>query len=739
MSNQIQFNDQDLKQAIMSHWANQGVQVMENTADQMVQQVKSKLKNNTSDELKLALSELKLELTPTTSASEYHNLLIASHLKNIKTASYILLEKTAEAYKNMGRQEIMSLLGDLTQLAKESGRTLEEQKKYIDSLIGKIDKRLVRVTEQISALSNFDEKNTADQDAIVALIANPQLQQLTEQEHASLKGGRAGKESEAKRVGYTPEQIKLINQAFSPASGSVLPTMNSGYVSEGRSNERILWTRKRFAFERALGRDNTSLYQKRKAQYQGYVVYKKREALQLKEQRHNLDRLRTVGRSRQKLSENLLTRTVEHAHTAANKAAMEQIAVAMMKYREFLTSEEEFYSKYLQEYGRGEQNLKMIQQDIADLVAIENPEPISAGDEKVSFDPEALFELRRDSQQGEAIRQPAKIGPSVWSITPEGGEKAFTKGMDTTWQNGQAIYKTLDPETKQSQMDARTILTYRDSPKITQNFKVGPYATDEQVQSFVQRLENLPTRGMSDQAKKELADGNAHWSLLWNLAKKDVTKDNFSKELGFSGYQGTNGKEKALIDYVYKQMPSVNSQDIRMMVAGNKNTPDWVLMYIAESDPSLQTFAQKQLGLRGWKIKKDAEGNPQVSDKDGSWIWEKTKTASITLSPREAQTTPAIPISSPTAPGVSPQMRSMMDQSSELDRQNQELLKKRQALTVQMQQETAKSANPAGGQAPTPTQATDNTNAPKPPAPLPFAPIASWKSGLSWREKFFDK
>ncbi len=84
-------------------------------------------------------------------------------------------------------------------------------------------------------------------------------------------------------------------------------------------------------------------------------------------------------------------------------------------------------------------------------------------------------------------------------------------------------------------------------------------------------------------------------------------------------------------------------------------------------------------------------------------------------------------------------MRSMMDQSSELDRQNQELLKKRQALTVQMQQETAKAANPAGGQAPTPTQATDNTNAPKPPAPLPFAPIASWKGGLSWREKFFGK
>ncbi len=125
MSQAINFTDDDLKSAIISHWGKQGVTVNENTAQQLAQEVRGKLRESTMDELKLALSEMKMELSPSM-AELRPSALVAIAVLN-ESAKIFNLVKNAD-FGNMARNEVEKFLTQLQQAAGLAGKSVKEQR-----------------------------------------------------------------------------------------------------------------------------------------------------------------------------------------------------------------------------------------------------------------------------------------------------------------------------------------------------------------------------------------------------------------------------------------------------------------------------------------------------------------------------------------------------------------------------------------------------------------------------------
>jgi hypothetical protein len=674
MSTKVQLSDEALKGAIINHWKGLGIAITDQTSNDMVKEVRGKMKEGTDDELRLALSELKMDLTPDDPTISSSNRLIVtaeSVIKNYALGSYVLKNASLEG---MSRDEVSRLISDLSAMASANGRTMKEQRTWISAEIHRLQKRIKRISDEMANLSNFDESDESAKAEILQLIdSSPELQQATQKEHVAtpykmvtnkdgktlpqaaykLKGENV---SEAAKLQYDAKEIEIINNAFEGKNSGVIRQMDDvnpdkrkgAEKGATRTTNKILWTRRRFAWEKALGNEDTPLYQARKGLYQSYVKAKQKEATKLKLNIDSLDRIRLVTKKQGNIEEKNLTGIREHFHGAANKDHVEALDNRILSYETTLKEDKNRYASNLEKYGKDKQELEEVEAQLEQLMQATEFAPSESGQEALDFDPEFLHGLDRTPSSAEGLsawqRQKAKIGPNVWGINPDGTlSTEAAPGTETTWQKGQALYQKFDQPSKQTEMDVNTILTYRDAPKITQKFKVGPYAKDADIQRFIERLEKNSTKGWGADLKKKVANTAANWDILYNLSKKNISKEDQSKALGLDSNMKTNTQEEVAMDTIFRQMPGVNDTEVRTLVAGNENTPDWILMFMAENDPDVQTKAISELEKpsRGWTYNKDENGDPVTTsgEGDGNWIWTKKKgkgaTSSVSLSYRE--------------------------------------------------------------------------------------------------------
>lgn len=756
MSQIINYTDDDLVSAIVTYWGNQGVTVNQNTAQQLAQEVRAKLKENTLDELKLALSEMKMELSPSTAGLREDAILAISALNGTNQIQNLI--KNAD-FGNMARNEVEEFLAQLASAAERTGISIKQQRQLLAKDIHNKQRQLDRVEQRIKSYSAFNESSEADQKEILELVNNAALQQLTEKEHATLGGARASKEPESKKVGYSPEQILEINKAFSPFTQDKngnktplftknLPTFSFGeQLQQGRSNERLLWTRKRFAYERALGRENSKLYAKRLVQYRTYINTMMYERLALTQSIASKQRLAIAAGNIAEQTK--ATEAIEHFHYDPEKGKnvdFLQLRKYLSSYLVQLKEKENAYLSSLKESSvtdaAVEEADKRIQDFMNALEADTLPEATPSRESELAlFDPEYIFtegRQGRESEEGEGskFRQKSKLAPNDWSYknleqnVPEIAAKLAES--PTTWKKGWAIFNWGDRLSDDTKTDVGTILRQKISPKITQMVQLSPYATDEEKSYIINNIDRFNRSGLTDASKMNMASGPWHWSILWNLSKDKISKKTFVSELlgPKSDYAALPDGTKALVSEIYKQYPKVNADEVRLAVANNETTPDWILMYIAQHDRQLETFALNKLGKRGWRVKKTPDGNPEISN--GDWVWDRVKKASMILSYREAQTTQ-------TAPAVPPQQfENLVLQQREMDKKQKELDKQRDEIQFRLEQmNTGLKQNPS--QAKPAPQAGDTTNA-IPGAITPPTMASGWKDMMSgWRKKIFGR
>jgi len=522
-------------------------------------------------------------------------------------------------------------------------------------------KRLKRAQDNVARLASFDETDEASQAKILDLIKNPKLQELSQKEHAALKMGQPGaprirgEQTESKLVGYKPEDIKMLNEAFNGNNSTQLKTHEmpiiSGNRDTGRRKDVILWSRARFAFERAIGNGDTPLYQHRYATYVNYVALNQQMIMVSQSEIINLEALLNVSVKKMSASEHFIDTAREHFHSKIDANSAIKMSELINRYIYGVSQMADEVMNEMKKDMQFKEEIRTIEAELARLS--EQPAPKSVGGEAKSFDPEYVYNLHRtDKGKFEAgnQRQSANLPPNAWNISSDPSKfNDPIAGENKTWKLGYSLYEKMDPPSAKTQQDVRTLLTYRnDDTKITQPVQIGPYAKDEVLEELQSKLEKLPTRGWDEELKRKVAAGaNTHWALLWNLGKQNITKDDFLKLLGKNEQEYVtlaNGTKESLKN-IFRQWPSVNSKTVRDQVIANDNTPDWVLMYMAQFESDVQIVAKGRLAKRGWKVKENENREP-ILDSDGNWIWIKTKgaTASMSLSFREAQlVNPAVP------------------------------------------------------------------------------------------------
>lgn len=757
MSQPVVFSDQDLQAAIVAHFKEQGVTINEDTARQLTQEVRRKLKKSTDDELKLALSEMKMELSPTISSSNSSYL----HAHSVVNTNANIYNIVNSAFKNMTRDDVTQAMAQLAQAANTNGKTLKEQRNVISKEIHNAQRNLSRVETKIKSISGFDEESEAERKQILELIDDDNLQKITEKEHSALGKTRASKDSESKRVGYTPQEIKALNRSFSPsrkdAEGNVvqeytnnLPTLSFGEVGENRSNERLLWTRKRFAFERALGRENEPLYAKRVTQYRTYIAILMHERLVLGQLIASKQRL--IIATGKIAEQTQATQAIEHFHYDAEKGKninFLQLKNLLSAYVEGLRQAENNYLLSLKDVKVTDEEMDDVENEINEFLNSLNagtePEAyVQRSSEKATFEPEYVYSQARqgrtnDQDESAKFRQEGKLAPNDWSFknieqhAPEVAAKIEKE--PTTWRKGWAIFNWGDKPSKATKTDVGTILKPKISPKITQTVQLSPYATDKEKEFVINNINRFNTTGLDEGSKLRMANGPWHWAILWNLSKDKISKQTFMSELFGKRNDLVNLPDgvQALAEEVYKQYPKVNPEAVRMEIAKNDATPDWILMYMAQHDRDLESFVLNKLGQRGWRVKKTAEGNPEIHD--GDWVWSRVKKSSLRMGFREAQ----VQTTEITPTQENPQLQQLINQQNGLNNQDQNLQQQRKQLQDKMNKIKNQQPIPQTPQT-TSSQAMDSTTAIPGAITPPTMASENWKLLVStWRNKILGR
>jgi len=739
MSTQVSFNDEDLKNAIKKHFQGQGdvpVIIPDDMLNQLVQDFKTKQKKHTIEEFKLLLSELKMELQPSV-ATVNIGMIVESDVKPIQNVFAALWREGG--WGNATRNEISQLLAHLSSIARQNGKSIPEQRKLIEAEKSKLRHKIDALNSKVAEYNNFNENDKTSQEEMFNIIEQyPRLQELSAKEHEVLSGARikhpSTGDSEAARMEYTPEDIALLNKIF-VGKNSGKPEMMTFARSKGNGKQqiadRLLWTKKRFAFEKALDpeRENSELYTKRLAYYQQYVGSKKAEASELKIQMNMLDRILLASRTKNQITERFNTKMSEHFHGGAGvkDEPMQQLDSIVSKYQMDLREELNLIKSAGAEYSESDKKIVEIEAKLDAFMDLENPEPVMSSRDELAFDPERIFELRAPHMPGAPTYQKATLPPNVWSVTQEGtiSSQPLT-GNEATWEQGYALYSKFDKPNKQSENAKHNIIRLENQPKVTQPINVNPYATEDQSQDAESAKQKNLAQPWDEATKRAVAGGPANWVLLWNLAKKSIDKEHPLNE-GEDGY--------------FKKHPAINSSAVRLQVISNKYTPDWIVMYVAEADKELQTKAINELGQRGWTLKTEKKEDPATGkidklpavDSTGAWIWQrKGIKSSMQISFREAQMNPVQP---------------MLDQLQGLENTQDATIKKNKeqfkAITNNIQQELIKQQQnqnklPTGQQTQQTNKAPQNGMAipggiaPTTPSAHPMASSKGQKK-FSWR------
>jgi len=496
---------ENLKGAILNHWKEDGVYIADQTAVQMAEEVASKMKAPTLDELRLALSELKLDLNPTEART--NDMVVTA--KSVISKSIDALHKVG-GFGGATREEVEMASKEIINLAKRTGNSIKQEREEIQKRKKRTKRLRETVYNKINAINNFEDDSEDSQKEILDLVANnPQLQELVQKEYEALPydwgaGGPVQKHqlkgpntSEVNKIGYTPENIQALNEAFGGGKGKN-PFMIQAVDQRKKVTDRLLWTRKRFAFERAIGNADKPLYAKKLGFYQAYVTLYKRQAAILTEAIQDMDRIMVSTRKQTNKGKVYVTKVVEHLHSkSVNKDALED---AQAVYE----AEVRKYAEEKAELGSDSVEYEKIQRELDQLAEKEETEPVLTDSGSMNFDPEFIYGL---GKKGGKAHQQATIAPNVWSITPEGSVAANPlEDTDISWKYGHALYDYLDTYTKETERDVNDVLKkYEEKKKVDQKFAESPYATEEQIADFEEREESYVNGWTREKKRKNVS------------------------------------------------------------------------------------------------------------------------------------------------------------------------------------------------------------------------------------------
>ncbi len=699
----VNFNDEDLKSELIKYFSKLNKMVDDFTATKMVQEIRSKIKDGTRNELKMIFDELKAEFEgEEEKAASFKNLNIYTKFAN----RIIQLSQQNPSDLNLSAEQIR-------ELSSKSGEALQNYKKEIEKKINEINLQLDKIKDDLSKANNYDPSEDME-NSITAILQDPDVKKFAEQEYASLaKNSTTGGEgrpnlgknqsSDYDVISYSRDQLAKLDEAF-----GILEFHND------KGQLKRLWTRKRLNYEMLMGRSESVLFKNKLNLYKGFVAQQRLLLSTLKVQKSNLFDSRLQIRKQTQLVDQIQSLAAGFFHTdSANQAFVQKLSNAL--------------SKKAEEY---KQSLKVLISNLNNYISLQksnNDKKLydfiteESGTQQVTdeyfrhLEPKLIQEkelldpkfkaTKREKAKDETQKQRANMGSNIWELdSPDQDLNKEFSEMNTTWVKGKMLYEAKDPARPSTKQDAATI-AYGDPQRVvalTQNISQSPDMTDEEKKMAINQLKQYTTRGMSDESKKDLLseDIPLHWSIFFALAKKEL-----NREFGI----GTN----KLTEDFYRQIKQSNGEDIIRLVIANKYTPDWVLMYIAEHNEALQKIARARLLSKGWKVK--IQDGKAVRDIDGAeptraWVWTKTnlgvaESNSKFLSVREASDA---------------ETQSLIQQKQELTRQQQGITKRMQDIDLRLQQKDQTESTQGLTTNPN-VKAPDTTNAPKPPAPIPPA------------------
>ena len=787
MEEQIQFNDESLKRAIVVFWSKQGIVVDDTTAQKFVKDIRDKMKSSTTSELQLALSELKMELTPEAEASlEYGKVIKASMTSFSKLFSdveNILLK--VEAGK-LSRDDLRIISDELKQITGTVGKKNRKwQLEVLKTRIEQKNQEYKQILAMLDAVDNYDKASDVDGE-IEKLASNKKLKQIAlSQEdlfNASLQ-----------------KNPRITGSQFESSMGESLNKLDDLTGSFEWTNPETkkkvkIWTRKRLNFELQLGiTDPAKLkyWEYKKDLYKDFVSYYKQLETLVGEQLSSMMRISEIMNTPIQKMDQLATFIPSmYYHSKPEKGekglgqATEQLTekrmqertdlerasetiAKMREMRKLLEEAKELFGEYTDEIALAE-TLDKKQEEVAKFRASKFVSEIEYSSiPRSNMTPEELKSLTSlhpvlerklfdQSFIGGALNLLDPRGPGAANLTEEerlyrqrvksdAPANAWTLGnirktdegtirkinsSPVTWKKGFDIYyHSFWPE---NEVDKKRLAETNNNCirgirkaifPLIKAISTDPSMNPEERKNALRDVEKYKS-GITEDRKKAFAlDRKIHWSTLFNLAKGDIERsdpetyiknsqeaEQFTEQI-MRKYPSLRSKKEYLENQIHRQIKDANPINIRSMVAINPHTPDWVLMYMAQTDEHLQAIALSELNKRGWIPKLDENGVPVTSETN--WVFEKNNSQS------EA-TVAKISSRDIVVAAVDPQIESLRQQMAQLEIQNKQLTDRRKALQVQIDQRQ-NVIDQQKQQTTAPAQAQDNTNSAQPsiyqPAP----------------------
>ena len=589
------FTDEALKQAISKYYETSG-STKKFDADKAISDVRSKLKNNTMDELKLALKELKLEMTDEKSAVASIGLLglvgridtlVAYAAANLRKAPTVDEQKISDINK-----ELVDLNSRIRIEKNTTVQTLEERKKYFQTALNGVYKELDK-------LDNYDP--IADNNAsLEVLLSNPELVSMSEMDLALMdpkKGARPSK--------YKPYAAVDNYNTKMPAKAKSVLEKTFGPIQWSKNEKgyfRPVLTRKRIVFELMKGK---SVGQIPGATGLGGSYRTKMLTLKAKKNTYQqivaelnavINNLWNRGKNlavEQHIDSELRT-GFYHVETSFIKSKVEQLGEEMKQVISIIAEnklqgkdvvsmnhQQELYDNLID--AGIEQDSQMSDRWNMPIGEKSNFNYLTEAEFFSSDFESASVHSRTVELATTPVRAESNLPTSLWNVPDVAGDdkaKFQVAKMPVSFTKGRVIYDFLTKD------DANT--------KAVDDYK---WLINNQEQKTAQDSRNQYVGfGSTAVSKAALArQQGLHWKIYWAISRPEVARN----------------QELAGEDAPMKQYEKSTGAYARMALTTNTSVPDFILMYMVQYDNNdvVRTAARTALLKRGWEIAKDKKGN----------------------------------------------------------------------------------------------------------------------------------
>ena len=587
------FTDEALKNSILKYYESSGA-TKNIDLEKAVADIRSKVKNNTMDELKLALRELKLEMSDGKSATAsitFKGLLdsadkiisIALNMRQPVPIDEDVLTRVNNDLKALNSQ--IKIQKDTT--AKDIENSLKSAKQQVSKIYKELDK-----------LDNYDPMFD-NNSSLEALLQNPQIMQLTEMDIPLLVEKRNSKKiPTAKMDNYNSKMPKkektLIDNTFGPIQWI-----------QGRVGMEPVFPRKRIIFELLKGKSAGNIpgatgingayhrkmgglkaskltYEKIIAQLEGLLNNLWNRGKVLAVEQHIESELRTgFYHVENKFIKDKVAQLGEEM-----KQVISDIAKAKLNGDNLASSDhaQELYDALIE--AGIEQDAQLAQRWLYPIGGKSNFNFLNeAAMFSSNFEPAFSHSNVPDM---DPVRPETTLGTSHWQVPDmaqdDPAQYEISK-MPTSFTKGRVIYDYLTKDDS--------------NEKVVDDYKwIINKSESRQAQDS---RNNYVSFGATPISKLQLANQEGlHWKIYWALSRAEAARD-----------QELAGDSAPMKQYSKSSAPLV-----RLALTKNTSVPDFVLMYMVQYDDNnvVRSEARKQLYSRGLQVSKDSAGNPMTQE-----------------------------------------------------------------------------------------------------------------------------